>query len=163
MVRLVDPAAPAEAPLPPRKPDDKPVDWSKLAVGPTGSEPREVLLVRYPRVSGAAELDRLFSAPAGGLGPPPGMGGGNMGGGGMGGGGGGARSVVLERDQLVWGELDARSPLDVAHQFQRAIADARLVVIPGCGHVSNLERPEEVNAAVREFCLAAAGPVDDAR
>jgi pimeloyl-ACP methyl ester carboxylesterase len=54
---------------------------------------------------------------------------------------------------LLWGELDARSPLPVAHQLHRAIPGARLVVIPGCGHVSNLERPDRVNAAVREFCL----------
>lgn len=55
---------------------------------------------------------------------------------------------------LVWGELDARSPLFVARQFEDAIPDARLIVIPECGHVSNLERPEQVNTAVREFCLA---------
>jgi pimeloyl-ACP methyl ester carboxylesterase len=55
---------------------------------------------------------------------------------------------------LIWGELDARSPLRVARAFERAIPDATLVVIPGCGHVSNLERPDVVNAAVREFCRA---------
>jgi pimeloyl-ACP methyl ester carboxylesterase len=55
---------------------------------------------------------------------------------------------------LIWGELDARSPLSVARQFERAIPDAKLVVIPGSGHVSNLERPEEFNEAVREFCRA---------
>jgi pimeloyl-ACP methyl ester carboxylesterase len=53
---------------------------------------------------------------------------------------------------LIWGEQDVRSPLSVARQFERAIADAQLVVIPRAGHVSNLERPEEFNAAVREFC-----------
>jgi pimeloyl-ACP methyl ester carboxylesterase len=55
---------------------------------------------------------------------------------------------------LIWGELDARSPLSVARQFQQAIPDAKLVVIPGSGHVSNLERPEQFNRAVREFCRA---------
>jgi pimeloyl-ACP methyl ester carboxylesterase len=55
---------------------------------------------------------------------------------------------------LVWGELDARSPLSVARQFEQAIADATLVVIPGAGHVSQLEQPDLVNAAVREFCSA---------
>ena len=52
---------------------------------------------------------------------------------------------------LIWGELDARSPLAVAQQFERDIPDARLVVIPDCGHVSNIEQPEQVNTAVREF------------
>ena len=53
---------------------------------------------------------------------------------------------------LIWGELDARSPLSVARQFEEAIPNAELVVIPGAGHVSNLERPDLFNAAVREFC-----------
>ncbi len=53
---------------------------------------------------------------------------------------------------LIWGQLDARSPLSVARQFEHAIPDTKLVVIPGCGHLSNLERPEQFNAAVREFC-----------
>ena len=53
---------------------------------------------------------------------------------------------------LVWGELDARSPLSVAREFARAIPHAELVVIPGAGHMSNLERPDEFNAAVRTFC-----------
>ena len=55
---------------------------------------------------------------------------------------------------LLWGELDARSPLSVARQFEEAIPDTELVVIPGAGHVSNLERPEQFNEAVREFCRA---------
>ena len=55
---------------------------------------------------------------------------------------------------LIWGELDARSPLTVARQFEEAIQDAKLVVIPGAGHVSNLEQPELFNDAVREFCRA---------
>jgi len=55
---------------------------------------------------------------------------------------------------LIWGEQDVRSPLRVAQQFEQAIRTATLVVIPQCGHVSNLERPLLVNEAVREFCRA---------
>ena len=55
---------------------------------------------------------------------------------------------------LIWGELDARSPLTVARQFERAIADTKLVVIPGAGHLSNLEQPEQFNDALRKFCRA---------
>jgi pimeloyl-ACP methyl ester carboxylesterase len=55
---------------------------------------------------------------------------------------------------LVWGEHDARSPLSVARQFEQAIPETTLVVIPDAGHVSNLEQPERFNAAVREFCRA---------
>ena len=53
---------------------------------------------------------------------------------------------------LIWGELDARSTLAVARQFEEAIPDTRLVVIPGAGHTCNLERPEPFTQAVREFC-----------
>jgi pimeloyl-ACP methyl ester carboxylesterase len=55
---------------------------------------------------------------------------------------------------LVWGELDARSPLRVARQFEQAIAGSRLVVIPRAGHMTNLEQPERFNDAIREFCRA---------
>jgi pimeloyl-ACP methyl ester carboxylesterase len=55
---------------------------------------------------------------------------------------------------LIWGEQDVRSPLTLARQFERAIPAAKLVVIAGAGHVSNLERPQEFNEAVREFCRA---------
>ena len=53
---------------------------------------------------------------------------------------------------LLWGELDARSPLYVARQFHDAIPGARLSVIPAAGHVSNMEQPERFNAEVRDFC-----------
>ena len=53
---------------------------------------------------------------------------------------------------LIWGEADTRSPLDVARQFENAIPDAELVVIPGAGHVSNLEKPCPFNDALRSFC-----------
>jgi pimeloyl-ACP methyl ester carboxylesterase len=55
---------------------------------------------------------------------------------------------------LIWGELDARSPLSVAREFEQEIPDTKLVVIPGAGHMSNLEQPEQFNKAVREFCRA---------
>ena len=55
---------------------------------------------------------------------------------------------------LIWGEQDARSPLDVARQLEDAIPAAKLVVLPDCGHVSNLEQPERFNDVVREFCRA---------
>lgn len=55
---------------------------------------------------------------------------------------------------LLWGDSDARSPLTVARQFEEAIPDTELVVIEAAGHMSNLERPQQVNAAVREFCRA---------
>ncbi len=61
---------------------------------------------------------------------------------------------ILVPTLLICGELDARSTLSVARQFEQAIPDTKLVVIPRCGHVSNLEQPQQVSAAVREFCRA---------
>ena len=55
---------------------------------------------------------------------------------------------------LLWGDSDARSPLTVARQFEEAIPDTKLVVIQEAGHMSNLEQPQQVNAAVRAFCRA---------
>jgi pimeloyl-ACP methyl ester carboxylesterase len=55
---------------------------------------------------------------------------------------------------LVWGDADARSPLTVAHQMHDAIPGARLAVISGAGHVSNLEAPVQFDAHVRDFCLS---------
>lgn len=53
--------------------------------------------------------------------------------------------------QLIWGALDARSPLSVAHEFEHRIPGAVLSVIPDCGHVSNLEAPGPFNDLVRDF------------
>lgn len=55
---------------------------------------------------------------------------------------------------LIWGDADVRSPLAVAHQMHDAILGARLAVISGAGHMSNLEQPARFNAAVRAFCLS---------
>lgn len=67
------------------------------------------------------------------------------------------RDVLPEIDLptlLIWGESDARSPLYVAEQFEQAIPQAKLTIIEDAGHVSNLERPEEFNEAVRDFVRA---------
>jgi len=53
--------------------------------------------------------------------------------------------------QLIWGALDARSPVSVAREFERRIPGARLALIQGCGHVSNLEAPGPFNDLVRAF------------
>ena len=53
---------------------------------------------------------------------------------------------------LIWGDADTRSPLSVACQFENAIPGAELVVIPGAGHISNLEQPGPFNDALRRFC-----------
>lgn len=54
---------------------------------------------------------------------------------------------------LLYGELDTRSPLEVAEQLHQSIPASRLVVLPGVGHLASAERPGEFNAAVRAFLL----------
>jgi pimeloyl-ACP methyl ester carboxylesterase len=54
---------------------------------------------------------------------------------------------------LIWGEDDARSSITVALQLHDAIPGSKLAIIPGAGHVSNMEQPELFNAEVRSFCL----------
>jgi pimeloyl-ACP methyl ester carboxylesterase len=56
---------------------------------------------------------------------------------------------------LIWGDADERSPMTVAYQIRDAIPGARLAVIAGAGHVTNLEEAARFNALVREFCLSA--------
>jgi pimeloyl-ACP methyl ester carboxylesterase len=64
------------------------------------------------------------------------------------------RSPVL----LVYGELDQRSPLAVATDLAARIPTSRLTVIPGVGHLCNLEAPEAFNEAVRVFLSGDAMP-----
>jgi pimeloyl-ACP methyl ester carboxylesterase len=52
---------------------------------------------------------------------------------------------------LLWGDADKRSPVSVAEQFHAAIPSSRLVLIPGAGHLSNIDAPDQFNAAVRDF------------
>ena len=63
---------------------------------------------------------------------------------------------------VVVGESDALVPLDVAEAMAKAIPGARFEVVPGAGHVSNLENPEVFNRALSDFlaALAPAGPTE---
>jgi pimeloyl-ACP methyl ester carboxylesterase len=52
---------------------------------------------------------------------------------------------------LVYGDEDARAPLTVAQDLQAAISGSTLVVLPGAGHLCNIEAPEAFNSEVRSF------------
>jgi 3-oxoadipate enol-lactonase len=58
---------------------------------------------------------------------------------------------------VVAGEEDAIIPVGEADALAQALPNARLVRIPGAGHLPPLERPDELNAALLSF-LAEAGP-----
>ena len=52
---------------------------------------------------------------------------------------------------LLYGDEDMRAPLNVAEDLHAAIPTSRLVVMPGVGHMSNVEAAERFNAEVRTF------------
>lgn len=52
---------------------------------------------------------------------------------------------------IIAGEDDTPQPPGNAEKLQAAIRGSRLVRIPGCGHSSSLEAPQEVIAAIREM------------
>jgi pimeloyl-ACP methyl ester carboxylesterase len=52
---------------------------------------------------------------------------------------------------LVYGERDVRAPLTVAEALRAAIPGSRLIVLPGAGHICNIEAPVEFNTAARSF------------
>jgi len=49
---------------------------------------------------------------------------------------------------LIWGDHDRVFPKEYALAYQRLIPGAKVVVIPECGHLPNVEKPE---AFVREL------------
>ena len=53
---------------------------------------------------------------------------------------------------LCWGEHDRVAPMVCAETWAKAIPGAELAVFSASGHVPHLEEPDEVAAAVVEFC-----------
>jgi pimeloyl-ACP methyl ester carboxylesterase len=52
---------------------------------------------------------------------------------------------------LVWGERDPLVPAALAGEWQRAIPQARTVLLPRTGHVPMVEQPQMFTAALQEF------------
>jgi pimeloyl-ACP methyl ester carboxylesterase len=52
---------------------------------------------------------------------------------------------------IVVGDEDAITPPELSEGMQHAIAGSELVVIRRCGHLANLEQPEEFNTALARF------------
>ena len=57
---------------------------------------------------------------------------------------------------LVWGRQDGLVPLSDGERFHKDIAGSTMVVIDQCGHVPNVEKPGEFNAAVLKFLTTGA-------
>jgi pimeloyl-ACP methyl ester carboxylesterase len=52
---------------------------------------------------------------------------------------------------VLCGADDTYSPPDQHRSMAAAIPDARLVVIPECGHMAPMERSDAVSAALRQW------------
>lgn len=52
---------------------------------------------------------------------------------------------------VIVGENDAVTPPEAARKLHEHIGGSELVVIPGAGHISNMEAPEAFNGALGEF------------
>jgi pimeloyl-ACP methyl ester carboxylesterase len=58
---------------------------------------------------------------------------------------------------VLHGDADARSPLAVGEALHAAIPGSQFVVLPGVGHVSNVEAPDQFDRAVRDFLRSVPG------
>jgi pimeloyl-ACP methyl ester carboxylesterase len=58
---------------------------------------------------------------------------------------------------LLYGDHDRRSPLSIGHELSAAIPGSQLVVLPGIGHLSNVDAPVQFNREVRHFLETVTG------
>jgi pimeloyl-ACP methyl ester carboxylesterase len=52
---------------------------------------------------------------------------------------------------VLVGDADLATPPDLSQEIADGVASAKLVVVPNCAHLSTLEQPEPVNAALIEW------------
>lgn len=56
---------------------------------------------------------------------------------------------------IVCGDEDVLTPPELSREMASLIPGSRLVMIGNCGHLTTMERPDEVNAAMRDWLTAA--------
>jgi pimeloyl-ACP methyl ester carboxylesterase len=52
---------------------------------------------------------------------------------------------------MIWGREDGLTLLAMGERFKKEIAGSELFIIDKCGHVPQLEKPAEFNAALLKF------------
>jgi pimeloyl-ACP methyl ester carboxylesterase len=55
---------------------------------------------------------------------------------------------------VLVGREDALTPVELSQEIAAGIPGAKLEIVPDCGHLSTMERPEAVNRALREWLTA---------
>ena len=58
---------------------------------------------------------------------------------------------VSQATCLIWGQSDRVIPVEHGRTLQRTLRAARLEIIPGCGHLPMLEKPELTTELIRSF------------
>jgi len=64
--------------------------------------------------------------------------------------------TIKQPTLIVWGREDGLVPLSEGERFHKDIAGSTLIVFDQCGHVPNIEKAGEFNAAVIKFLSAGA-------
>jgi len=52
---------------------------------------------------------------------------------------------------IIWGANDKLFPVEQAHEFKRLIPHSTLSIVPQCGHLVHVEKPEELSALIFNF------------
>lgn len=60
-------------------------------------------------------------------------------------------SRIARPSLILVGDGDQITPVKVAEEMAGLLPNSRLVVVPDCGHLSTLERPEAVNEALKHW------------
>ena len=55
---------------------------------------------------------------------------------------------------VLVGDGDITTPPELAREIAAGIAGSRLAIVPDCGHLSTIEKPDAVNAALAEWLCA---------
>lgn len=63
----------------------------------------------------------------------------------------GKLSALKHQTLIIWGREDLLTPIAMGERFKREIPNSQLVVFEKCGHVPQLEKASEFNAAVLKF------------
>jgi len=59
--------------------------------------------------------------------------------------------TIKQPTLIVWGKQDGLTPVSDGERFKRDISNSTLLVIDQCGHIPNVEKAVEFNAAVLKF------------
>jgi pimeloyl-ACP methyl ester carboxylesterase len=59
---------------------------------------------------------------------------------------------------VVAGADDALMPREIHEEQAKGLGDAELVIVPSCGHLSSIEQPDRVNAALRRWLARVGAP-----